>query len=249
MEIRPWSNFFPTFLCGLLVSCPHTTCPHRTFSHGTCPHTTYPHTTCLQTIQLTYNLLTHNSTHTTLLPLLLIHITCHHTTCSHTTLLTDLVDLSSHNCSTYKPCRLVITQLAHRQQLQNLLTQQLSHTSIFTLYDRHSTYGIGLAPVARLGRSGWGDCRDCWRGRCGTLIHQSCFFPPCFFRGRRGTWWYRSSVYMAGVIDMALGWLRWRALAGVVAAAVGVAGVVLWYFETLTLLFPVVGMILGDNDF
>ena len=123
LEIRPWSNFFPTFLCGLLVSCPHTTCPYRTCSHRTtCPHTTCPHTTYLQTIQLTYNLLTHNSTHTTLLPLLLIHTTCHHTTCSHTTLLTDLVDLSSHNCSTPKPCRLVITQLAHTQQLQNLLT-------------------------------------------------------------------------------------------------------------------------------
>ena len=234
LEIRPWSNFFPTFLCGLLVSCPYTTCPHRTFSHGTCPHTTYPHTTYLQTIQLTYNLLTHNSTHTTLLPLLLIHITCHHTTCHHTTyslttLLTDLVDLSSHNCSTHKPCRLVITQLAHRQQLQNLLTHNnlLTHrsslcvtgiarmalgwlrwrawagvagvtaatvgvagmalwyinlvfsallfpwqawylvASIFSLYGRSDRYGIGLAPVARLGRSG---CRGCWRGRRGTLV-------------------------------------------------------------------------------
>ena len=37
------------------------------------------------------------------------------------------------------------------------------------------TYGIGLAPVARLGRSGRFWRHGCWRGRRGTLRH-----PPLF---------------------------------------------------------------------
>ena len=68
-------------------------------------------------------------------------------------------------------------------------------TCIFTLRGRRGTYGIGLAPVARLGRSGRFWRRGCWRGKCGTLRH-----PPSFHvagvvlddihlsRGRRGTW-------------------------------------------------------------
>ena len=70
--------------------------------------------------------------------------------------------------------------------------------------------------------------------------------PPSFSRGRRGTWWHRLPLCVAGVALMALDWLRWRAWAGVVvAAAVGVAGVALgdihlrftwqaWYSVTST---------------
>ena len=51
-------------------------------------------------------------------------------------------------------------------------------TCIFTLPGRRGTrgtYGIGLAPVARLGRSGRFWRRGCWRGRRGTLRHQPSF--------------------------------------------------------------------------
>ena len=48
-------------------------------------------------------------------------------------------------------------------------------TSTLTLCGRRGTYGTGLAPVARLGRSGREWRRGCWRGRRGTLRH-----PPSF---------------------------------------------------------------------
>ena len=48
-------------------------------------------------------------------------------------------------------------------------------TSTFTLCGRRGTYGIGLARVVRLGRSGRGGRRGCWRGRRDTLRH-----PPSF---------------------------------------------------------------------
>ena len=48
-------------------------------------------------------------------------------------------------------------------------------TSTFTLCGSCGTYGIGLAPVVRLGRSGRGGRRGCWRGRRGALRH-----PPSF---------------------------------------------------------------------
>ena len=94
-------------------------------------------------------------------------------------------------------------------------------TSTFTLCGSRGTYGIGLAPVARLGRSGRGG-RGCWRGRRGTLRH-----PP----------WFHVAGVVLGDIDLHFvwqawhvwHWVRWRAWAGVagVAAAVGVAGVAL----------------------
>ena len=49
-------------------------------------------------------------------------------------------------------------------------------------------------------------------------------------RGERGAWWHQTSLCVAGVALMALGWLWWRAwgpFAAVVAAAVCVAGVAL----------------------
>ena len=56
-----------------------------------------------------------------------------------------------------------------------------------TLRGRRVTYGIGLAPVARLGRSGREWCRGCWRGRRCALRH-----PPSFARlGRSGREWRR----------------------------------------------------------
>ena len=123
----------------------------------------------------------------------------------------------------------------------------------FTLFGRYGTYGIGLAPVASVGRSGRGGRRGCCRGRYGTLRRgmygiglapvarlglawQVWHFATSTFVlcGRHGTWrhrpllWMTGMVYMAAVAHMALGWLRWRALAGMAAAAVGMAGMALW---------------------
>ena len=68
-------------------------------------------------------------------------------------------------------------------------------TSTFTLCGRRGTYGIGLAPVARVGRSGWGGRRECWRGR-------------------RGTWRHPPSFHVAGVvlgdIDLHFVWQAWH---------------------------------------
>ena len=90
-----------------------------------------------------------------------------------------------------------------------LLAWQAWHLaiSIFTLRGRRGTYGTGLALVAR-------------------LVLRWC----SFWRGRRGTWRFLSSLCVAGVARMALGWLRWGAwggVAAVAAAAVGMAGVAL----------------------
>ena len=92
------------------------------------------------------------------------------------------------------------------------------------LRGRRGTYGTGLAPVARLGRSGTPGRRGCWCGRRGTWRHPSSFHVAVAL----GEFDFHFCV--AGVARMALGWLRWRAGAGVErrdAAAVGVAGVAL----------------------
>jgi len=107
-------------------------------------------------------------------------------------------------------------------------------TSTSTLRGRRGTYGIGLAPVVRLGRSGRGGRRGCWRGRRGTLRH-------------------RPSFHVAGVVlgDIDLHfvwqawhvwhWRAWAGVAGVAAAAVGVATLLTrlfawqaWHLETST---------------
>ena len=67
-------------------------------------------------------------------------------------------------------------------------------TSTFTLCGRRGTYGIGLAPVARLGPSGRG--RGCWRGRRGTLRH-----PP----------WFHVAGVVLGDIDLHFVWQAWQA--------------------------------------
>ena len=109
--------------------------------------------------------------------------TCSHTTCQH--FLTH--NLPTHNLSTHNLSTLTHTQLVHTDLAHNLstFTWQAWYlvTSTFTLWGRRGTYGIGLAPVARLGRSGRGGRRGCWRGRRGTLRH-----PPLISRGTRGTW-------------------------------------------------------------
>ena len=105
-------------------------------------------------------------------------------------------------------------------------------TSTFLLRRKRGTYGTGLAPVARLGALGraWSPVMppnfawQAWhlatstfvsRGRCGTSSH-----PPSFC--------------VASVSLMALGWLRWRAWARLVAgdaASLCVAGVALGHIH------------------
>ena len=68
-------------------------------------------------------------------------------------------------------------------------------TSTFTLCGRRGTYSIRLAPVARMGRSGRGGRRGCWRGRRGTLRH-----PPSF----------HVAGVVRGDIDLHFVWQAWH---------------------------------------
>ena len=76
-------------------------------------------------------------------------------------------------------------------------------TSTFVLRGRCGTYGTGLALVARLGwdHFAW----HSWHLATSTFVS----------RGRRGTWRHPPSFCVAGVALMALGWLWWRAWAGI----------------------------------
>ena len=136
-----------------------------------------------------------------------------------------------------------------------LLAWQAWHLaiSIFTLRGRRGTYGTGLALVARLvlrcdaGRRGsfgvagvaLGDIYFHfawqawhlwhWAGFGGALGSQMMWALRLFWCGRRGTWRYLSSLCVAGVALMALGWLWWRVRFSD-DAAFGVAGVALGDF-------------------
>ena len=121
---------------------------------------------------LTHNLLTHNlTTHNLLTHTTCSHTTCPHTTCHHTTCsLTHI--LSSHNL------QLAHTQLVHfAWQAWHLVTSTLT---LRGRRGRRATYGTGPALVAHRVPK--------WRrGRRGSS------------RGRRGTWWHRLSLCVAGV--------------------------------------------------
>ena len=159
-------------------TCSHTTCPHTTCSHTTCPHTTCPHTTCSHT----------TCPHTTCLHTTCPHATCFHTTCPHTT--------CPHTTCLHTSCfhtELVLTQLAHTQLAHTQLVHtqiahtQLAHTQLVhtqlphttsrltLLRGRRGTYGTGLAPMARVGRSGMRGRCGCWRGRRGIWRHARWF--------------------------------------------------------------------------
>ena len=116
--------------------------------------------------------------------------TCSHTTCQH--LLTH--NLSTHNLSTLTHTQLVHTDLAHNLSTFTWQAWYLV-TSTFTLRGRRGTYGIRLFPVARLGRSGRGGRRGCWRGRRGPLRH-----PPSF----------HVAGVVLGDIDLHFVWQPWH---------------------------------------
>ena len=110
--------------------------------------------------------------------------------------------------------QLVHTQLAHTQ----LTHTQAWHfeTSTVTLCGRRGTYGIGLAPVARLVLRRRRGRRGCLRGRrcTWTLTYNLSthnLLTHNLLTRRRGTSRHQPSLCVAGLALMALGWLWWRA--------------------------------------
>ena len=98
--------------------------------------------------------------------------------------------------------QLTHTQLPHIQ----LAHIQLAHTWIVTLRGRRGTYGTGLALVARLvPRPRWDAAAFCVAGVALCDIHLH-FVWQAWHLSTHG-----SSLCVAGVALMALGWLRWRA--------------------------------------
>ena len=207
----------------------HTTCPHATCSHKTCPHT---HTTPL----------THNSTHTQLnTPLTHTQIahtqlnshnlSSHHTTCSHVAGVA-LGDIYLHfawrawNLWHWAGFGGALASQVWRWALR-LLAWQVWHlaTSIFTLRGRHGVGDIYL----HFAWQAWHLWQ--WAGFGGALGSQVWRWAPrLFWRGRCGTWRYLSSLCVAGVALMALGWLWWRAwFSGVTLCAAALLAWQAWH--------------------
>ena len=233
------------------TTCHHTTCSHTTYSHTTCPHTTCHHTTCPHTTYSprnlsTHNLLTHNmSPHNLLTHNLLTHNLSTHNLLTH--------NLSTHNLLT---TQLVHTQLTHTQLVYTqLVTTQLVHTQLThhtTCPHAQLTHTHNMSPHNLLTYNflthnlSTHNLLTVWQAR-----HLATW--TCTLHGRRGTWQHGSSLCVAGVALMALGWLRWRAWVAVDvvdAAAVCMAGVALgdigtWRHRPS---LCVAGVALGDID-
>ena len=186
----------------------HNLLTHTTCSHTTCPHATYSHTQLVHT-QLVHTQLTHTQlVHTQLVHTQLVHTQLAHTQLVHT--------------------QLTHTQLAHTQlrgrrgtwghvaalcvagvalwDIHLRFTWQAWYldTSTSTLRGRRGTYGIGLAPAARL-------VLRCRRRRCGFFCGRR---GTCTLRGRRGTLRHPPSFHVAGAvfghIDFHFAWQAWH---------------------------------------
>ena len=199
----------------------HTQLVHTTYSHTTCPHTNLlthtqlAHTQLAHTqlthpqlvhAQLTHTQLVHTLVHTQLVHTQLVHTQLPHTQLPHTQL-THTNSLSTHSL------------LTHNLSTHNLLTHTTCpHAHSHTPYS-HTPYSHTTCPHKACPHTAYSHT-TCPHTTCSQLVT----------RGRRGTWWHGSSLCVAGVALMALGWLWWRAwfpVDAVVAAAVGVAGVAL----------------------
>ena len=186
-------------MCGVLVFGSESRRPSASSrrllpSHNLLTHTQLAHTQLVLTqLAHTHNLSSHilsshnlpsHNLHSPTCP----HTTCPHKVCSHTTC-SDTT--CPHTTCSHTTC-------PHTWHLA---------TCIFTLRGRRGTYGIGLAPVARLGRSGTRDAAAV--GVAGVALGDIHL---------RFTWqaWYlvtsTSTFCVAGVARMALGWLRWARL-------------------------------------
>ena len=207
------------------TSCYHTSCPHTSCHHTSCRHTSCPtHNLLTHTHLVLTNLTSHIlSSHLLSSHILSSHILSSHLLSSH--ILSSHI-LSSHILSSHNfvVTQLAHTQFArpdtcpHRRGTWRHLSSLcvagvalgdmylhfawqawhlVTSTSTFVSRGKRGTYGIGLAPVARLGRSGT-------RGRCGC------------WRGRRGIWRHAPWFHVAGValgdIDLYLRftWQAWH---------------------------------------
>ena len=177
------------------LSTSHTTCHHATCLHTTCPSHNFDH------FSSTHNLSSHNLSSD--------HFSSHHLSSHH---------LSSHNLST------------HNLSSHNLSSDHLSSHHLLThSLSSHNLSSLCVAGVARMAL-GW----LWWRARfprarvdaaafcvAGLALGdfhlrftwQAWYLVTSTFvsRGRRGTWRHGSSLCVAGVARMALGWLWWRA--------------------------------------
>ena len=148
--------------------------------------------------------LSHTLSHTSLSHTIFHTQLCHtHTTLSHTSSL-----LVTHHLS-----------LSH-----TTLSHHLSPTHTHTPLSHTSQLGVALSDIyLRLAWQAWHLWQ--WAGSGGALGRRSSPGAPRHFawqawhlvtstfhlRGRRGTWWRRHSICVAGVALVALGWLWWRA--------------------------------------
>ena len=197
---------FPTSLCGVLAFGSALPPPALLLlllpppPPTTCPHATCPHTTCSHTA-CPHTTCSHTTCSHTTSP----HTTCPHTTCSHTT-------CHTHNLSRRHPPSLCVAGVG--------LGDIHLH---FAWQAWHWWHWAGSGGVLGSQLTPWTPrlfVRQAWHSATST----------CILRGRRGTWWHPSSLCVAGVALMALGWLWWRAWFpddAVDAAALCVAGVAL----------------------
>ena len=193
---------FPTSLCGVLVfgsALPPSPArpPPAHSSHTTCPHT---HNL------LTHNLLTHNlTTHNLFTHNLLTHTTWPHNLLTHNLFTHNLTthNLTTHNLFTHNlsPHNLTTNNLlTHNLSTHNLLTHtqlthaQLDHTHNLLTHNLTTRNLLTQLTHTQLDHT--------------QLAHTTCHHTTC---GRRGTWWHRPSLCVAGVALMALDWLWWRA--------------------------------------
>ena len=206
---------------------------HTTYSHTTCTHT-HRHNLLTQLPHAhTHNLLTHNLL-TTCVPTH-SHTTCHHTTCSHNLLTHNLLthNLSPHNLLTHT----TYSQLTHHNQLTHTTCShttyshttysqltphtQLTHTQLVTTQLTHThtpcshstcVAGVALGDIDRhFAWQAWHLWHWLWWAR---LVPTWRRCRRGSLRGRRGTWWHRPLLCMAGValgdIDVHSVWQAWH---------------------------------------
>ena len=207
-------------------------------------HTTYSHTTLSHTT-LTHSLLTHNSiTHG-----LLTHNSLTHNSLTHNSHTHNLLTHNSHTQLSHTHNSLTQNSLTHSSLTHNLLTHSslthnlLTHSSLTNSFLTHNLLTHSPLTHSFLTHNSLTQTHSHT-----ALSHTTCSRTANLLAraqllcGRRGAWWHRPSLPVAGValcdIDLHFvwqawhlwHWLLWRAWApfdAVVAAAVCVAGVAL----------------------
>ena len=148
-----------------------------------------------------------------------------HTTFSHTHNFVTHLFSSCHAPSFFVTHNFVTHNfVTHNFVTHNFVTHHLSPTHTHTPLSHTSQLGVALSDIyLRLAWQAWHLWQ--WAGSGGALGRRSSPGAPRHFawqawhlvtstfhlRGRRGTWWRRHSICVAGVALVALGWLWWRA--------------------------------------